>query len=132
MGKKSRDKGKVGEREVAEVLREHGWVARRGVQYAGGPDSPDVVAPSFPFHIEVKRTERFRLYPALEQAAEEAPEGAPPVVFHRPNHKPWVAVLRAEDLLDLLNSERYYRDWVKELLLEHEPAAFDALYGDQK
>ena len=43
MGKKSRDKGKAGERELASKLREYGYDARRGVQFHGGPDSPDVV-----------------------------------------------------------------------------------------
>ena len=32
-GPMSRNKGKVGEREVAELLRAHGFPARRGVQY---------------------------------------------------------------------------------------------------
>ena len=67
MGKASRDKGKRGEREVAEFLRDHGIPARRGVQYAGGADSPDVIGFEG-VHIEVKRTEALRLYPALEQA----------------------------------------------------------------
>ena len=37
-------KGKVGEREFAELLRAHGFDARRGQQFAGGADSPDVVS----------------------------------------------------------------------------------------
>jgi hypothetical protein len=43
IGMDSRRKGKVGEREFAALLREHGFDARRGVQYSGGVDSPDVV-----------------------------------------------------------------------------------------
>ena len=39
----SREKGKRGERELAAKLREHGYDCRRGVQYQGGPDSPDVI-----------------------------------------------------------------------------------------
>jgi hypothetical protein len=42
----SRDKGKRGEREFAEMLREHGFAsARRGVQTAcrGGLTAPDVI-----------------------------------------------------------------------------------------
>jgi Holliday junction resolvase len=60
MGKMSRTKGKVGEREVAELLRANGFhAARRGVQYQGGADSPDVIGlPGF--HNEVKRTEAAR------------------------------------------------------------------------
>ena len=53
----SKDKGKRGERMAAAKFREHGFDARRGVQYSGGPDSPDVVGPEG-LHIEVKFTEK--------------------------------------------------------------------------
>jgi len=99
MGKASRDKGKCGEREFASFLRGMGVEARRGVQFQGGPDSPDVVS-DLPYHIEVKRTEKLSLYPALEQAADEAPEGVPPIVAHRRNNKEWVIVMYAKDWLD--------------------------------
>ena len=74
MGKPSRDKGKRGEREIAGLLRDYGYDARRGVQYHGGADSPDVVGlPGV--HIEVKRTETLSLYPAMEQAKHDAAQG---------------------------------------------------------
>ena len=43
MSKFSRDKGKRGEREVALILREHGFEARRGQQYCGANGDADVV-----------------------------------------------------------------------------------------
>ncbi len=99
-GKMSREKGKRGEREVANILKERGYDAKRGVQYQGSPDSPDVVGlPGA--HIEVKRTERFDLYSALEQCIGDSGSGETPVVVHRKNNKDWVAVLRLEDFLDL-------------------------------
>ena len=101
MARLSRDKGKRGEREVAEFLRSHGIAARRGVQYQGGPDSPDVAHDIDGLHFEVKRTEKFRLYDALEQAIGERKDGDIPVVWHRSNGRPWVVVLRAEDFLAL-------------------------------
>jgi Holliday junction resolvase len=105
MGKMSRDKGKKAEREVAELCRTHGFAARRGVQYQGGPDSPDVVGlPGV--HVEVKRTEKFSLYPALEQAISEQKDGDIPAVFHRSNSRPWVVVVKAEDFLTLLRAAR--------------------------
>ena len=101
MGKMSRDKGKVGEREVAELLRDHGFAGARGVQYRGGPDSPDVVGlPGY--HIEVKRVESFNLYNAFAQAAVEKPDDVTPVVFHRKNGKPWVAVVLADHFLHMV------------------------------
>jgi hypothetical protein len=45
----------------------------------------------------VKRAEALRLYPALEQAVGDAPEKIP-VVLHRANNQPWVAIVRLDDL----------------------------------
>lgn len=98
MGMKSRRKGKTGEREAArEFSRVLGVQARRGQQYAGGEDSPDVVTDCEELHVEVKRTESLRLYQALEQAINDAGDKLP-IVLHRSNRKPWVAILRLEDL----------------------------------
>lgn len=103
MGKASRDKGKRGEREVASLLRSYGYEARRGVQYQGGTDSPDVVGlPGI--HIEVKRTERFDLYGALSQSKGDAGSDKP-VVIHRRNNCEWVVVQPLEDWIEL------YRSW---------------------
>ena len=85
MSKFSRDKGKRGEREVALILREHGFEARRGQQYCGANGDADVVGvPGL--HIEVKRTEKFRMYEALDQAINDAREDELPVVFTRKNN----------------------------------------------
>jgi len=98
MGRKSRNKGAGGERELArELTRLLGIEARRGCQYHGGPSSPDVIADIPGVHIECKRTERFRLYDAMEQAVRDAGENIP-VVMHRQNRKPWVAIVRLDDL----------------------------------
>ncbi len=59
--------------------------------------SPDVAADIPDVHIECKRTERLRLYEAIEQAIADAGEKVP-VVAHRQNHKPWVVVVRLDDL----------------------------------
>lgn len=95
----SREKGKRGEREWAWFLRALGChKARRGVQYAGGAESPDVVAGIPGTHCEVKRCERLRLWEALDQATRDA-EGLIPYIAHKANRGPWVVVLRAEDLM---------------------------------
>lgn len=104
MSRLSRDKGKRGEREVAELLRLHGFQAHRGVQYQGGNDSPDVAHDIDGLHIEVKRTEALRLYQALEQAKGERQTGNIPAVFHRANGRPWVVVLEADDFLTLVRA----------------------------
>jgi len=97
-GRRSRNKGASGERELArEIWRLFGVEARRGCQFHGGPDSPDVVTAIPDVHIECKRTERFRLYEALDQAINDAGDQVP-VVMHRSSRRPWVAILRLDDL----------------------------------
>ena len=99
MGKRSRDKGARGEREVAAILRAAGYDAHRGAQHKGGPESPDV--DGLPgVHIEVKRTERLSLYDALSQAKRDA-GGKLPVVIHRRNESEWVVIQPLEDWLEL-------------------------------
>lgn len=99
-GKKSKEKGKRGERELAKKLRELlGVDARRGQQHSGSPDSPDVVGvPGV--HIECKRAEKFSLYNSMEQSINDAGKNIP-IVVHRRNNKDWVVVVRLGDLPEL-------------------------------
>lgn len=98
----SNQKGKAAEREVAKLLRDNGYEARRGQQFSGGGDSPDVVHSMSGFHIEVKRVEKLSLYSALDQAEEDRRDTDIPVVFHRRSRKPWTVVMYAEDFLELV------------------------------
>ena len=107
IGRGAKNKGKVGEREVVVLLRQYGYKARRGQQYAGGPGSPDVVhnmevADDCQIHIEVKRGEQLSLWAALDQAEADAPPGDIPVVFHRKSRKPWVVILSAVDFITIM------------------------------
>ena len=98
MGRKSREKGKRGEREAAaEIRRILRTEAHRGRQYCGSDESPDIVTGIEGIHWEVKRAETLQLYNAVEQAVRDAGEQIP-VVLHRQNNKPWVAIVRLEDL----------------------------------
>ena len=103
--KNSRRKGKVGEREFASLLREHGFDARRGQQFAGGADSPDVVSDALAWlHVEVKRVQNLNLTDACVQAEGDS-RGKPWVVAHRRNHAPWLITMRAEIFFELLRGE---------------------------
>ena len=94
--KNGRNKGKVGEREFAAFLREQGFGARRGQQFAGSAESPDVVCDGLPWlHIEVKRVEKLNLLDACVQAEGDC-GGKRWIVAHRRNHGPWLVTLRAE------------------------------------
>lgn len=94
----SRAKGARGEREAAAAWVDAvGGTARRGQQFAGGTDSPDVVT-SFPsIHLEVKRVEKGNPYAWMEQAIRDA-GGRCPVVLHKRNNKPWLLIVRLSDV----------------------------------
>lgn len=96
----SRQKGAAGERELARKLREYGYDARRGCQFHGGPESPDVVGlPGI--HIEAKRVERLDLYGAMDQAVRDAGSEEMPAVFHRKNNCGWLVTMRLDDWMSL-------------------------------
>lgn len=112
MGKPSRDKGKRGEREVAKILRDHGYDSHRGVQYHGGPDSPDVVGlPGI--HIEVKRVERLDLRAAYGQSKDDAAGGDIPIVVHRKSREPWMVTLSLEDFLEIMREADGFDEWAE-------------------
>lgn len=101
MGRKSKEKGKRGEREAAKAIEDFlGIGARRGVQYTGSADSPDVEIALPNIHVEVKRTETLSLYPAVEQATQDGGEKIP-LVLHRRNHKDWLAIVPLSRLMEL-------------------------------
>lgn len=101
----SRQKGKRGELEVARILREYGFNARRGQQFSGANGDPDVVGlPGV--HLEVKRREKFEGYDWLAQAARDARPGEIPAVWWRKNDHRWVVMMDFEDFIRLY-SEAY-------------------------
>ena len=98
----SRNKGKVGEREFAALLRAEGFDARRGQQFTGGADSPDVVSEALAWlHFEIKRVQALNLADACAQAEGDC-AGKPWVVAHRRNHAPWLITMRAETFFQFL------------------------------
>lgn len=99
MGKMSREKGKRGEREVANFIREYGYDTRRGQQYCGASGDADVVGlPGI--YIEVKFKEKLNMDEALEKAAAESHPDEYPVVFHKKNYEKLKVTMRTQDLID--------------------------------
>ena len=96
----SKQKGKRGELEIAKILQEHGYPARRSVQYNGVQGYADVIGVDG-LHIEVKRVERLNIEEAMTQARRDAKGNDIPVVFHRRNNKPWLATLSLEAFLKI-------------------------------
>lgn len=100
-------KGKTGELELARKFREHGYDARRSVQYNGKEEEGQADILGLPgIHVECKRTERLNIYDAVNQAKRDS-EGKQqiPVVFHRKNHCEWLAIMPLDDFMNL------YREW---------------------
>jgi len=99
----SRQKGARGEREWRDQLRAAGYTARRGQQFSGGTDSPDVICEELDevIHFEVKRVESLNINRARDQADNDAASKIP-VVAHKRNGAPWLVTMPAEAFFEIL------------------------------
>lgn len=100
-GKTSQRKGAEGERELAALLREHGYNIKRGGSLSFG-QAPDLYGlPGI--HIEVKRVERLNVPEAMKQAASDAEKfkNGMPTLFHRRSREPWLVTMRLSDWMQL-------------------------------
>jgi Holliday junction resolvase len=98
----SRKKGKVGELEWKDVLKANGYEARRGQQFSGSKDSPDIVCEALgAFHHEVKRVQALNIEAAMAQARRDA-GGKLPLVAHRRNHSEWLVTMPASAFFEIL------------------------------
>ncbi len=95
-------------------MRANGYAARRGQQFSGSPDSPDVVCDSLAWiHFEVKAVERLNIEEAMEQARRDAETrrhgdagtGRVPIVAHRRSYRPWLVTMEAETFFRLLRGD---------------------------
>lgn len=93
-------KGKRGERLWRDFLRASGVSARRGRQYSGSPDSPDVVSDDG-MHWEVKWVQNLNVWKAIEQAVTDAGSTKIPAVAFKKNSTGWMVAMRAEDYLKI-------------------------------
>lgn len=106
----SRERGIRGELDWRDFLRGQGYEeARRGQQYRGGGDSPDVVGVPR-LHSEVKYTQCLRLYDAVDQARRDATDGNLPIVAHRCNDDRRKSTCRGEWLV-ILSAEDFFKLW---------------------
>jgi len=98
----ARQKGKRGERLWRDQLREQGFTARRGQQYAGGRESPDVICEELSnLHQEIKFVENLNLDKACEQAINDG-AGKPWIVAHKKSNKDWKVTMSADLFFKLL------------------------------
>jgi hypothetical protein len=108
----SRAKGKRGELEFAELCRESGFTnARRGQQFKGGDDSPDVVDCFDHIHCEVKRVEKLNIDEAIEQAEKDRHPCKMAAVFHRRDRKKWKVTMYFDDWVEVY---KVYEGYMRE------------------
>lgn len=102
----SKQKGKRGELEVAHILQEHGYTARRTAQYCGNTgDAADVVGLEG-FHLEVKRCETTKIWEWLAQAERDSNGEKIPIVVFRKSRTRWKVAMDFEDFLDILETKK--------------------------
>lgn len=104
----SNSKGKRGEREFANLLKDNGYFARRTQQYSGTEGTSDVTS-ELPFHFEVKRVERLNLSKAMEQAINDSDDNLP-VVAHRKNREDWLITMQFKDWIKLVKQVSQFKN----------------------
>ena len=95
----TRRKGATFERTVAERLRELWPEAKRGFQFRGGDEAPDVQGT--PFFVECKHRARVYVAKAMAEAVADS-DGRPPVVIWKENHGVELVTMRLDDWLALV------------------------------
>ena len=113
-GRGSQAKGRRGEIELAEYLREHGVPnARPGTALNFGAE-PDVVGLEG-LHIECKRRERVEIARWYDQSRADAArmKDGKPVVIFRQNRREWMVTLSLDDFLSMVENAQKYTETVK-------------------
>lgn len=100
----SKRKGAEGEREIAHILQEKGFDARRGQQFCGKNGDADVVGLDG-IHMEIKRVENLNIYNAMAQSKSDARDGEIPTVIHRRNRDEWKVTMLLDDFIEM------YKAW---------------------
>lgn len=112
MSKASRDKGKRGERELAQLFTGEGYPAKRfgfAQTRFGGCEGADVVCEALPWlHVECKRYKTFmgaKLRAALEQAERDRKPNTIATVFHREDECKWYVTMEAVEFFRIVRGE---------------------------
>ena len=110
VGRRSRQKGAQGERDVANELRVIYPDAARGgllqTQYGRGSNACDVE--HTPWWVEVKRGARPNIQGAFEQATDET-DGRPPLVVSRKDRSVWLATMSLDRFIHLVRIIQEYQ-----------------------
>ena len=112
MSKASRDKGKRGERELAQLFTGEGYPAKRfgfAQTRFGGCEGAEVVGEAVPWlHVECKRYQTFmgaKRRAALEQAERDRKPNTIATVFHREDECKWYVTMEAVEFFRIVRGE---------------------------
>ena len=111
MSKRSRTKGHNWERRLAQLFRDHGFEARRGIQYRDGSEAPDVIVEGLPFHFEAKigaQPSHRKAHAQAKKAAEGT--GLIPAAVVRDSGTPKDEALVTMSLADFLDRQRELKE----------------------
>ena len=109
LGRMSRNKGKNFERQVANMLKDRGFEARRAVQYDGLYDHD--IKTELPFNFECKAVESLNIYKAMDQSKVDASRlDTLPTVVHKKNRMTILITMEFIDFIDLLQWATGYVD----------------------
>jgi hypothetical protein len=92
----SGNKGKRGERWARDIIKSWGFFARRGQQFAGHPDAPDVVHDIASVFVEAKWDETVSVHRAIEQAILDSGPDDVPIVLLKRNGKRGLLIVPVE------------------------------------
>lgn len=108
MGLRSRNKGKRGEREAADILRRLFFLPAKRTSQRRGDLAADIDC-GCNVHVEVKRRAKIGAMRFLEQAESDAAEGELPIVLLREDgDTEWSVLLRIENFAGVIREfERY-------------------------
>ena len=109
MGKGSKVKGYIGEKQLADLLHDfYGYPVRRGQVFNGEPDLVGMLG----LHIECKFKKTVSITGALAQsiiASEKHHDGLPVVMFKeisvQKRNLPWLVALRYEDYIAIADKD---------------------------
>ena len=104
-GKKSRDKGKRGEREARDQCRKY-WNAEQCIRSAQASGSHDAdLLDALPLsHVEVKRHARIVSADFMKQAESSSRELEMPVVLSKEDKHEWLCTFRMRDSVRFVQS----------------------------
>lgn len=132
LGKYSRDKGKRFERLIANMLKARYFPARRGIQYKGGINSPDVICEALEWmNFECKAVEALNLGGAMKQSIKDSKGKKVPLVIHKKARTEVLVTMRFTDWIDLVQWAVNDLDEYNQLEIDREKVKHDR-YAKEK